>query len=92
MEIKTGLPSAIEDQFAKCKDVIEDQDEVIRDLLLESCVLDCTQKRLGKIIRVPYIGWHPVNDRMTSKVPYEVTHSYQRGVRREFGIPEDRKK
>ena len=43
-------------------------------------------------IMVPYIGWHPVNSKMSSKVPYEVTHSYQRNMRREYGIPTKRRK
>ena len=56
-------------------------------------MLDSVQKRLPRQIAVPYIGWHPVKDKMTNELPYDHTKvSWQRGVRRKCGIPAKRKK
>ena len=92
VELQSGLPSAILDRLPECENVLPDQDEAIKDLLCETMILDCTQRKLPRRVHVPYIGWNPVNDRMTSQLPYEVKYSYQRNMPLEYGIPVARKK
>ena len=54
---------------------------------------DDRQEKLKKSWAVPYIGWHPVEDKMFRKMPYDVTGiSWGRKVKREYGIPLARKK
>jgi len=36
-------------------------------------MFDATQVKLPYNCAVPYIGWSSVNDKMTSRVPYEIT-------------------
>jgi hypothetical protein len=55
-------------------------------------MFDATQVKLPYNYAVPYIGWNSVNDKMSSRVPYEVNMSWQYHTRREFGIPIRRKK
>ena len=55
-------------------------------------MFDATQVKLPYNFNVPYIGYNSVNDKMTSRTPYEPTMSWQFKTRREFGIPIPRKK
>ena len=68
------------------------QDDLVCNIIKDSQMFDATQAKLPYNCAVPYIGWNSVNDKMTSRVPYEVTMSWQWRTRREFGIPIKRKK
>jgi len=61
-------------------------------LIKDTQMFDATQVKLPYNYAVPYIGWNSVNDKMSSRVPYEVNMSWQYHTRREFGIPIRRKK
>ena len=72
---------------------IPDDDSMVRQSLMESHVFDATQQLLPRNVAVPYIGWHPVEDRMFRKMPYAVDKfSWGRNMPREYGIPGLRKK
>ena len=65
----------------------------MESLVKDTQIFDATQEKLKKSWAVPYIGWHPVEDKMSSKMPYDVTAmSWGRKVKREYGIPLARKK
>ena len=65
----------------------------MESLVKDTQMFDATQEKLQKSWAVPYIGWHPVEDKMFRKMPYDVTSiSWQRKVKREYGIPLARKK
>ena len=73
--------------------ISKDFDGLAKNVLMESHVYDATQKKLPKNHAVPYIGWHPVEDKMHKKMPYAVDQiSWNWGARRDYGIPEARKK
>jgi len=67
---------------------VPDAERMVKQVLMESQVLDATQIKLPRNVATPYIGWHPVEDRMFRKMPYDVTNfSWGRRERREYGIP-----
>ncbi len=66
---------------------VEQDETKIASLVKESFICDAWQKKLPRRIRVPFTGYHPVNNQMASKVPYEVKFLYQRGEPTRFGIP-----
>ena len=73
--------------------VCANQDDLIISTIKDTLLFDATQKKLRKSYAVPYIGWHPVNDKMTTNMPYDVTHySWGRNVRDEYGIPPGRRR
>ena len=68
------------------------QDDLMIGMIKDTQLFDATQKKLQLSWNVPYIGWHPVNDKMTTNMPYDVTAmSWGRKVRKEYGIPPARK-
>ena len=76
-----------------CNEVCQNQDDIITGLIKDTFLYDATQKKLQQSYATPYIGWHPVNDRMTTKMHYDVTAmSWGRKAKREYGIPSHRKK
>ena len=73
--------------------VCSNQDDLIQSMIKDTQLFDATQKKLQRSWAVPYIGWHPVEDRMTQRMSYDVTAmSWGRKTRREYGIPSARKK
>ena len=93
VSIETGLPNRILKTMEKVGELMPDAEERIQDVLMESCVFDATQKKLPRNAAVPNIGWNAVIDRMHRPLPYpEPKFSWGRGVRREYGIPNGRKR
>jgi hypothetical protein len=68
------------------------QDDQVCRVIKDTQMFDATQKKLPYNYCVPYIGWNSVNDKMSSRTPYEPTMSWQFKTRREYGIPIPRKK
>jgi len=90
VEVERGLPSRIYESISN--KVCPNQDDIIPGLIKDTFLYDATQKKLQKSYATPYIGWHPVNDRMTTKMHYDVTAmSWGRKAKREYGIPSHRK-
>ncbi len=90
MEIREGLPLKILEKVQE--NLIQSEDRLVEDVVRETLLCDSTQKLLPRKVATPYIGWHPVNDKMHSPVPYPVTHSWGRVMPREYGIPTARRK
>ena len=87
-----GLPEAITAKFASCHSLLPKQDDRIMDVIQETWLFDATQKILPRNPKPPYIGWHPVVDRMFRPMPYDHTvASWGRKMPREYGIPKQRK-
>ena len=85
-----GLPEKVYKSLSR--KVCENQNDLIIGLLKDTQIFDATQKKIQRSWAVPYIGWHPVNDRMSTQMPYDVTAmSWGRRPRREYGIPPNRK-
>ncbi len=91
VEIEDGLPARVEEAVTE-EEAIPGQEEAVASMVREHCMFDSTQRMLPKRVAVPYIGWHPVLDRMYRSMPYEVTMSWQRNERRIYGIPRGRRK
>merc|ERR1712150_190799 len=90
VEIEPGLPERLYNSANK--KVCPDQDDLIIGVIKDTHLFDATQKKLPRSWAVPYIGWHPVEDRMTTRMPYDVTAmSWGRKARLEYGIPSSRK-
>ena len=90
VEIEPGLPERLYNSANK--KVCPDQDDLIIGGIKDTHLFDATQKKLQRSWAVPYIGWHPVEDRMTTRMPYDVTAmSWGRKARLEYGIPSNRK-
>ena len=89
VEVEPGLPQKILDSTRTeiCSN------DLIKSVVKDTHMFDATQTKLQKSWNVPYVGWHPVEDRMFRPMPYDVTAmSWGRKVRREYGIPLARKK
>ena len=70
-----------------------DVDHLVKNVLMESNVFDAKQVKLPKNIAPLDIGWDPVEDKMFRPLPYPIGKiSWGRNTRREYGIPEPRKK
>jgi len=64
----------------------------VENLLKDVYIGDAVQKKLPRNFRVPYIGWHPVEDKMTPRKLYDHTiASWGRSMPREYGVPNTRK-
>ena len=88
VQIEEGLPEKLVDAYQTLPDHLD-----VQQVIKESQMFDATQKKLPRNVAVPYIGWHPVEDRMFRKMPYDVTtFSWGRNTRKEYGIPINRKK
>jgi len=63
------------------------------ETIIKSCYVgDATQRLLPRDFRVPYIGWHPVESKMTPRRQYDFeAFSWGRNMPREYGIPNKRK-
>lgn len=93
VEVTEGLlPERVYDALDRIRHKGDVDHEAIKNLILETQLYDATQKKLPRDFVVPYIGWHPVNDRMATKMAYDVTKvSWQRKLNAEYGIPQHRK-
>ena len=90
MEVEHGLPDKLYSSVNK--KICPNQDDLLMEIIKDTQIFDATQKKIERSPRVPYIGWHPVEDRMTQRMPYDVTTmSWGRKLRREYGIPSSRK-
>jgi len=90
VEVEHGLPGRLYNSVTK--KVCSNQDDLMLGIIKDTHLFDATQKKLPKTPAVPYIGWHPVEDRMTTRMPYDVTKmSWGRKTRNTYGIPMDRK-
>ena len=64
----------------------------VENMLKDVYIGDAVQKKLPRNWRVPYIGWHPVEDKMTPRKLYDHTvASWGRSMPREYGVPNTRK-
>lgn len=87
-----GLPGTLTSKFDSCRSLLPRQDDRIMDVIQETWLFDATQKVLPVNVKPPYIGWHPVVDRMFRPMPYDHTvASWGRKMPREYGIPKMRK-
>ena len=87
-----SMPGAImenvERQSSKTKDINTRVETVIKDAYIG----DAVQRILPRNWRVPYIGWHPVEDKMRPRNLYDHTvASWGRSMPREYGVPNQRK-
>ena len=88
----SSMPGAImenvERQSSKTKDINRRIENVIKDAYIG----DAVQKILPRNWRVPYIGWHSVEDKMRPRNLYDHTvASWGRSMPREYGVPNQRK-
>ena len=91
MEVEYGLPARVLDSLSNQE--YSKEHDLMENVVKDTQMFDATQKKLQKSWAVPYIGWHPVEDKMFRKMPYDVTGmSWNRKVKREYGIPLARKK
>lgn len=91
VEVEEALPGRLLQSISELQ-LPDDIDDLAKNVLMESRVYDATQKKLPVNAKVPYIGWHPVEDRMFRPMPYKLGDvSWNRRVKREYGIPEKRK-
>ncbi|CAB4065378.1 MRPL37 [Lepeophtheirus salmonis] len=86
VELDVGLPSRLIQSVEKTS-LSEEALSSVEDMIKETQMFDAIQKKLPFNYKVPFIGWHPVNDRMSSKTPYPVTMSWQYKEARKYGIP-----
>ncbi|XP_040568328.1 large ribosomal subunit protein mL37 [Lepeophtheirus salmonis] len=86
VELDVGLPSRLIQSIEKTS-LSEEALASVEDMIKETQMFDAIQKKLPFNYKVPFIGWHPVNDRMSSKTPYPVTMSWQYKEARKYGIP-----
>jgi hypothetical protein len=91
VEIREDLPDQITSSIPD-REILPGQDVAVESLIRESCMFDATQKKLPLQVAVPNINWNPVIDRMHRSMPYEVNVSWQRRVRKQYGIPRTRRK
>ena len=85
-----SLPKRIYSTMDKLEFPFNEEDAIKR-VLYETFLCDANQERLPKRMRVPYKGWHPVNSKMTSKVPYEVKFLPKKFDRVRYGLKKQRK-
>jgi len=61
-------------------------------LIKNAFIGDALQKMLPRNFKVPYIGWHPVESKMTPRNQYDwQAFSWGRHLPREYGVPNSRK-
>ena len=74
---------------------MEDDEKVksrVENMLQDVFIGDAVQTMLPRNWRVPYIGWHPVEDKMRPRNLYDHTvASWGRKMPREYGVPNKRK-
>ena len=74
---------------------VEDDEKVVsrvENMLQDVFIGDAVQTMLPRNWRVPYIGWHPVEDKMRPRNLYDHTvASWGRKMPREYGVPNKRK-
>ena len=64
----------------------------VENLLKDVYIGDAVQKKIPRNFRVPYIGWHPVEDKMRPRKLYDHTvASWGRVMPREYGVPNTRR-
>ena len=64
----------------------------VDNLLKDVYIGDAVQKKIPRNFRVPYIGWHPVEDKMRPRKLYDHTvASWGRVMPREYGVPNTRR-
>lgn len=64
----------------------------VENLLKDVYIGDAVQRKLPRNFKVPYIGYHPVEDKMTPRKLYDHTvASWGRSMPREYGVPNPRK-
>jgi len=64
----------------------------VENMLKDVYIGDAVQRKLPRNFAVPYIGWHPVEDKMRPRNLYDHTQiSWGRSMPREFGVPNSRR-
>jgi len=93
VEVEEALPGRLLQSISELQ-LPDDFDDLAKNVLMESRIFDATQTKLPRNVKVPNIGWHPVLDKMFRPMPYKLDEnspSWNRHVKREYGIPEKRK-
>ena len=88
----SSMPDTIMESFQKQRQKTTDIDFRIENVIKDAYIGDAVQKLLPRNFRVPYIGWHPVEDKMRPRNLYDHTKaSWGRSMPREYGVPNTRK-
>ena len=86
------LPDTIKEASERQRAKTTDIDFRIENVIKDAYIGDAVQKILPRNWRVPYIGWHPVEDKMRPRNLYDHTvASWGRSMPREYGVPNVRK-
>ena len=87
-----SMPAAIMEKVERQSRQTKDINMRIENVIKDAYIGDAVQKLLPRNWRVPYIGWHPVEDKMRPRNLYDHTvASWGRSMPREYGVPNQRK-
>jgi len=87
-----SLPGGVMENIERQRQRTTNIDYRIENVIKDAYVGDAVQQILPRNFRVPYIGWHSVEDKMRPRNLYDHTvASWGRSMPREYGVPNSRK-